>query len=88
MQYQSTVSCLQVTVMISNRRDTFTHTFRELALTVECVISGPLMFGLLVIRCVPIPEDQFHSSIEEISETIRLSMMMVEASLDVTSLIV
>ena len=34
------MSCLQVTVVISGRRDTYTHTLRELSLTVECSTVG------------------------------------------------
>ena len=34
--YQSTVSCLQITVVISNRRDIYIHTLHELLLTAEC----------------------------------------------------
>ena len=34
------MSCLQVTVVISGQRDTYTHTLRELSLIVECSVVG------------------------------------------------
>ena len=40
VQHQSTVSCLQVTVVISGQRDTYIHTLHELLLTAECSTVG------------------------------------------------
>ena len=40
VQHQSTVSCLQVTIVISDRRNIYVHILWELLLTVECSVVG------------------------------------------------